>query len=172
MTVLRTLLLAAVTAWSLTSCAGYRLGSDKPQSLAHVRKIYVPLAKNATQTPRAAAFTTNNIVDALLRDGTYQVGGLEDSQAVLNVELFEINYGSIRNARENRLRPVELAMTVQLRWSVVDAANSLKVLDSGTSQGRTTLFVDPNLQTARQTVLNDALQRASTSLVSRLADGF
>lgn len=171
MSILRGVLVMMV-AWSLSSCAGYRLGSDKPQALAHVSKIHVPIAKNATQTPRAAAFVTNNLVDALLRDGTYRVGDAEDSQAVLNVELSEITYGSIRNARENRLRPVELAMMVQLRWTVVDAANPLKVLDSGTSQGRTTLFVDPNLQTARQTVLNDALQRASTSLVSRLADGF
>jgi len=63
-------------------------------------------------------------------------------------------------------------MTITLRWNVVDSDNPSKVLDSGTSIGRTTLFVDPNLQTARQTAINDALQRASTSLVARLADGF
>lgn len=171
MIILRIMMLFGVSAM-LSSCAGYRIGGHKPQALAHVQTIHVPIARNSTQIPRAAAFVTNNVVDALVRDGSYRVGTVERSEAILNVEFFEIKYDSVRNDEDNTLRSVELAMTVVLRWNLVDADSASKVLDSGTSIGRTTFFVDPNLQTARQTAINDALQRASTSLISRLADGF
>ena len=157
---------------TLTSCSGYRLGGEKPKALANVNRVFVPLATNSTQVPRAAAYVTNGVVDALVLDGTYRLGTADNSDAILEVELSKINYGSVRTDRFNRLRPVELSMTVQLKWRIVDGANPLKVLDSGVSSGRTGLFVDPNLQTAQQTVFFDAIQRASTSLIARLSDGF
>jgi hypothetical protein len=63
-------------------------------------------------------------------------------------------------------------MSVTLKWKVINADNPLEVLDSGTSTGRTTFFVDPNLQSAQQSSLHDALRRAATSLVARIADHF
>ncbi|MBK1833382.1 LPS assembly lipoprotein LptE [Roseibacillus ishigakijimensis] len=157
---------------SLFACAGYQLGGTKPTALAHVDRLQVPLAKNSTQIPRAAAFVTNGVVDALVRDGTYRLGTADSAQARLEVEFHEVNFRALRTDRENRLRPEELSMTIRLRWKVVDSADPLKVLDSGVSTGRTTYFADANLQTAQQAALNDAIQRAAVSLVARLADGF
>lgn len=157
---------------TLASCSGYRLGGTKPEPLADVEKIHVPLAKNLTQIPRAGAFVTNGVVDALVQDGTYRLGTATNSDARLEVQLFSVDYRAIRTARTNRLRPEELSMRVTLRWQVLDARDPLKVLDSGTSTGRTSLFVDPNLQTAQQSAANDAIQRAAVSLIARLSDGF
>lgn len=157
---------------ALNSCAGYRLGGTKPIALAHVNKIHVPLALNSTQIPRAASFVTNGVVDALVDDGTYLLGTFEDSDARLEVQLYEVTFAAVRTADVNRLRPEELSMTVHLRWRVVDANDVGKVLDSGTSTGRTGLFVEPNLQAAQQSQITDAIQRASISLIARLSDGF
>ncbi len=157
---------------AFTSCAGYHLGGSKPQALAHVEKIYIPLATNDTQIPRAAAMVTNGVVDALVQDGTYRLGTAANSDATLEVKLAEVSFQSVRSAELNRLRPVELSMTVRFQWRVLDGNNPTQILDSGTSTGRTGLFVDPNLQTAQQVVIHDAIQRASTSLVARLSDGF
>ena len=98
----------------LTSCAGYKLGGDKPAALSHVDRIYVPLAANSTQIPRAAAYVTNGVVDALVQDGTYRLGTEENSDATLEVEFAEVTYSSVRTNRFNRLRPLELSMTVRL----------------------------------------------------------
>lgn len=162
----------SLTLCVLASCAGYQLGGTKPEALAHVKKIHVPLAKNLTQIPRAGAFVTNGVVDALVQDGTYRLGTAASSDAVLEVEFLTVDYRAIRTARENRLRSEELSMTVSLRWKVIDGRDPLKILDSGTSIGRTSLFVDPNLQTAQQSAINDAIQRAATSMIARLSDGF
>ncbi|MDP0492311.1 MAG: LPS assembly lipoprotein LptE [Verrucomicrobiota bacterium JB023] len=156
----------------LVSCAGYQLGGPKPTALAEVSAIHVAMAENNTQIPRAAATVTNHVVDALIREGTYQIADGDSADAVLKVAFHTVEFDAIRTARENRLRPEEMEMTVELRWEIVSAANPLAKLDAGTSKGRTNLFVDPNLQAARQSALSDALQRASTSLAARLANGF
>ncbi|GHC55842.1 LPS assembly lipoprotein LptE [Roseibacillus persicicus] len=156
----------------LSSCTGYQLGGTKPDAMAHVERIHVPLAKNLTQIPRAGAFVTNGVVDALVRDGSYRLGTADNADATLEVEFYQVDFDAIRTYEANRLRPEELSMKVSLKWKVIDSANPLKVLDSGVSSGRTSFFVDPNLQTAQQSAINDAIQRASISLVARLADGF
>ena len=63
-------------------------------------------------------------------------------------------------------------MVVSFNWVLFDADNPGKILDQGQSKGSTRFFVDPNLQTARQTALPDALKRASESVIARLANGF
>ena len=119
-------LLLASLACLLSSCAGYQLGGSKPKALAHVTKIHVPLAKNSTQIPRAAAFVTNGVVDALVRDGTYRLGSSEDADATLYVDFYQVDYSAIRTAEVNRPRPEELSMTVTFRWKVMDG----KIVDN------------------------------------------
>ncbi len=162
----------SLTILGYTSCAGYRINGSKPEPLRHVSSIHIPLATNLTQIPRAGAYVTNGVVDALVQDGTYRLVRGDQADATLEVEFFTVDYEAIRTARTNRVRPEELALTVQLRWQVRDGENPTRILDSGTSSGRTSLFVDPNLQAAQQSALNDAIERASVSLIARLANGF
>ena len=119
----------------LTSCAGYHLGGTKPLALAHVEKIHVPLASNSTQIPRAAAFVTNGVVDALTLDGTYRVASDDAADAILEVELHEVDFRAVRTTQDNRLRSTEQSMTVVLRWKVLDSESGTKVLDSGVTTG-------------------------------------
>ena len=156
----------------LSSCTGYRLGGSKPEALAHVKKIHVPLAKNLTQIPRAGAFVTNGVVDALVLDGTYRLGTAKNADATLEVSLYTVEFDALRTAEINRLRPEEQTMTITLNWKVIDARDPLKVLDSGKTRARTNLFVAANLQIAQQDAIHDAIERASASLIARLADGF
>ena len=168
------LLLLALTlsALGLHACEGYRLGGSKPAHLAAVREVHVAIVRNQTQVPRAAAHATNSIIDALTRDGTYRLATMERAEARLEAVLQTIDYRQARSTRTDTLRSEELEMTVTFRWTLLDAENPSRVLERGESKGTTRFFVDPNLQTARQTALIDALKRASESLVARLADGF
>jgi hypothetical protein len=70
------------------------------------------------------------------------------------------------------LFPEELANTVTLDWTLRDAKDPTKVLASGESSGTSQLFVSPNLQTARNNALPEALERAGNALVSRLSNGY
>ena len=155
-----------------TGCSGYRWGSVRPSHLAGVDAVCVAPARNSTQIPRAAALATNSVVDALTRDGTYTVTTLDRADAHLQTELKKIEYLQVRSTRDDALRSEELEMIAHLAWSLVDPDNPATILDSGIATGTTRFFVDPNLQTARQNALVDAIKRASDGMVARIAEGF
>jgi hypothetical protein len=165
-------LLLAILPLLLSSCVGYQLGGNKPAAMANISTVHVAMVRNDTQIPRAAAQATNAIADALLLDGTYRMGTDSTADARLVASLHEIGFKQVRSNRFDSQRSEELEMTVIYEWSLVAADNPLKVIQRGRSSGTTRFFVDPNLQTARQTALPDALKRAAESMIARIADGF
>ncbi|MBB5350590.1 hypothetical protein HNR46_000818 [Haloferula luteola] len=165
-------LLASFLALVLASCAGYSLNGAKPKSLENVRSIAVPMFKNDTLQPRAEALATSAAVDALVSDGTYRIGTRENADAVLEGTVSEIEYTQIRSTPLDTLRPLEIQNRVAILWILRDTKPPFDILASGTSSGTSRLFVDSNLQTARTNSLPDALERASITMVSRLANGY
>ena len=166
------LLLLAPLALLLASCAGYQLGGVKPAPLAHVKAVAVPMFDNDTQHPRAEALATSAVTSAFAQDGTYRLGATDNADAILEGTVRTIDYTPLRTARLDTLRPEELQNTVTLTWTLKDARDPTKTLASGSSVGNSRFFVDSNLQTSRNNALPDALERASESMISRLANGF
>lgn len=163
---------AACAAVAVLASCGYQLGGVKPASLGSVHRISVPMFGNDTQHPRAEALATSAVASAIVQDGTYQIASLDDADAVLEGRIAAIQYRSIRGSRLDTLLPEELANTVTLEWTLRDAKDPTKVLASGTSTGKSQLFVSANLQTARNNALPEALERAGEALVSRIATGY
>ncbi|MFU8894510.1 MAG: LPS assembly lipoprotein LptE [Luteolibacter sp.] len=156
----------------LVSCAGYELGGRKPQSLAGIERIAVPMFSNATQHPRAEALATSAVASAITKDGTYRIASGDRADAVLEGTLRTIDYSTVRGTRFDTLLAEEFRNTVTIQWQLRDARDPTRILARGTSQGSSQLFRDSNLQTARNNALNDALESAAESLVSRIADSF
>ncbi len=156
----------------LTSCAGYHLGNAKPAALAKVKSIAVPMFANDTQHPRAEALATSAVSCAFSQDGTFRLTSSGRADAILEGRVKSISYSAIRGRRLDTLHPDELTNTVTLVWALRDARNPLHTLATGSSAGTSQLFVDPNLQTARNNALPDALERAADALVARLTCGF
>ena len=164
--------LAALLGFLLCSCAGYRLGGTKPPSLAGVKTIAVPMFANGTQHPRAENLATSAVTDAFVQDGTYRLASRSTADAVLEGNLVEVDYTTLRSSRLDSLLAEELTNTVKIDWVLRDARDPTKILASGSNNGNSSFFVDSNLQTARQNALPDALKRAAQGLVSRLASGY
>ena len=156
----------------LVSCSGYHLGVIKPAVMANVRSIAVPMFSNATLHPRAEFLATSAVTNAMVLDGTYRLARVDQADAVLTGSLHSIKYTAIRNSRYDTMHPEELANTVTLSWTVCDAKDRTKVLASGISTGSSELYVGANLQTSRNNALPDALERAATALVARIANGY
>ncbi|MFK7909512.1 MAG: LPS assembly lipoprotein LptE [Akkermansiaceae bacterium] len=156
----------------LTSCAGYQLGGSKPTHLSHVKSIHVPLFENDTLLVRAESLATNSSVDAITRDGTYQIATVETADAVLEGKVLRVNYSQVRSARLDTLRSEELGMEITISWVLRDAQNPTRILETGKSTGVTRFFAGGNLHVARTNALPDALRRATESMVMRFSDGF
>jgi hypothetical protein len=164
--------LLLLSALAFTSCTGYQLGGAKPAVLRDVQNISIPMFHNDTLHPRAEALATSSAADAVVQDGTYRITSIDKADAVLEGTVHRIEYTPLRSTRLDTLRPEELQNTVILTWKLTDARDRSKVLASGSSTGTSRFFVDSNLQTSRTNALPDALERASESMVSRLANGF
>ena len=132
----------------------------------------MPLFENDTLFVRAETHGTNSMVDALTRDGTYKISTAESADAVLLGRVNSLVYSQVSSIRTDSLRSEELSLTVYIVWSLVEASNPSRILQKGTSYGRTTFFARGNLNIARTNALPDALRRACESTASRLADGF
>jgi hypothetical protein len=158
---------------ALSSCAGYQLGGSKPAPLAEVRTLHVPFFANKTLAHRAEVLATNAAINALVHDGSYTVTSDAQADAVLEGVVEAVSYSQVSSARTDTLRSRELEMVVRIQWMVHGGpAGAKRALVSGTSTGSTRFFVDPNLQTARNNALSDAMDRAAQAMVSRLANGW
>jgi hypothetical protein len=164
--------LLALLAFAMVSCAGYRLGGTKPPSLSGVKTISVPMFANGTLEPRAEALATSAVAGAFVQDGTYRLADRDSADAVLEGKLKSIKYSTLRSSRLDSLLAEELTNEVRIEWVLRDARDPTKILASGSSVGRSSFFVDSNLQTARRNALPDAFGRASQNLVSRLSSGY
>lgn len=166
------ILTSAAAVACFASCAGYEIGGRKPQSLAGIERIAVPMFTNATQHPRAEAIATSAVAQAITRDGTYRISAIDHADAVLEGTLRSVSYSTVRGTRFDTLLAQEFLNTVTIQWQLRDARDPTLILARDTSTGTSQLFRDSNLQTARNNALNDALENAAESLVSRIADSF
>jgi hypothetical protein len=156
----------------LLSCAGYKLGGVKPAAMAGVKTISVSMFSNSTLHPRAEALATSAVANAIVQDGTYRIAKADKADAILEGDLSQISYSMLRASPFDTLRPVELVNVVTLNWTLRDARDPTKVINSGISTGNSQLSVSLNLQTARNNALPEAVERAGEALVSRLSNGY
>lgn len=164
--------LSALVAFACSSCAGYRLGVNKPPALIKVKNIHVPMFFNQSFHPRAEALATSAVVNAFTTDGTYRITSLDEADAVLEGRVASITYSLVRGSRLDTALPEQLSNAATLEWTLRDARDRSKVLSSGSNVGTSQFFVNSNLQTARNNALPDALERAGEALVSRLANSY
>ena len=165
------LVLLALSFGFLASCAGYQFGGNKPEHLRGTESISIPIAKSRVIFPRVEALTTNSMVDALVSDGTYRLTKNRMADATLLITLEAIDYQQVRSSTIDVLRSEELQLRVTVSYKLADNKRPGIVLEAGRERGDSRLFVDDNLQTARMNALPDALQRATQSIIARLADG-
>ena len=163
--------LLATAAIFLSCCAGYRLGPIKPEALANVQTLAVPLVKNDTLEPRSAPLVTNAIISQMEQDGTYKLADLETADAVLNGRIVDIERRQLRSARDNQLRSRELNLRIQFDYEIIDQA-SRAVLKRGTIYSETSVFVSSNFQTAERQAIPVAARQLAIDLVSQISEGY
>ena len=146
------------------------MGDKKPSNLKHVETIAVTLSKNATQEQRLATLVTNSVVDALTRDGTFQIKNTSIADAQLHTKIETINYSKRRSARFDSLRASEMYMHLFVSWKLIDNQN--KTLMSGNERGRSYFTVASNQQTSRNNAFPDAAKNAAEKIIQRIANGF
>lgn len=186
------LALLGIAMLSLPGCAGYTLGTTKPEAYAGVNKIWVPTFENETLEPRLAVLVTNTVISQLQQDGTYQISTKEEADAVLRGTIKEVRRKQQRSTSTNILRTRELAVTLDIAYRLEDihtgaelqTANPYGIdddledlatgrkLKDGVVSGRSTIFLDANFQLSEREAFPLAAEDAAEQIVSKLTDGW
>jgi len=193
--VTRSLLTLAVCSFAvvaMSGCAGYKMGSVKPQAYSHINKISVPTFENRTLEPRVSVLVTNTVIKQIQLDGTFEVDTKANADAELRGTISRIERQQLRSARTDTFQSTELLSYLVIRWALHDPVTGEKLeynqardiddnnLDGtsglrvrpGQNLGRTIVFLDPNFQTSERGALPVAAQKAAEQLVSQLTEGW
>lgn len=191
LTSLAALALALVTL-SLSGCAGYQMGSVKPQAYSHIQTISVPTFENRTLEPRVSVLVTNAVIKQIQMDGTYKVSTTPNADAELRGVISRIERRQLRSARTDTFTSTELQSYLVIRWALYDPTTGEKLdysqardvdennvegtsglkIRPGQNIGRTIVFLDPNFQTSERGAIPVAAQKAAEQLVSQLSEGW
>lgn len=175
----------------VSGCAGYRLGTTKPAAFAGVEKIHVPTFENLTLEPRFAVLVTNAVISAIQQDGTFKISDREHADAVLKGRVTHNLRRQQRSVDTNILRTRELLALTQLQYHLetpdgkvlrqsdpfgidVEQINAVtgKRESSGVAVGRSTIFLDQNVQLSERQALALAAEDAALTIVNELTNGW
>lgn len=163
-------LLLPLIALSLSGCAGYQLGSNKPTHLQSVTKLYVPAFANETLEPRLAVLVTNAVIKQLQAQGAYQIVSQDQADATLKGKISNIDRSQFRSVRSNTLRTSQLLVRLRTHFDVVDSSGTK--LHSGRAVGESYVVLDPNFQTSERQALAEAAERMSVTIATELSEGW
>jgi len=164
-------LLALATCFLFSGCSGYRLGPAKPEDLAHIQKLAIPVFVNKTLEPRLAVPLTNATIKEFQNDTSYEIASMDEADAALIVEIKQIKRSSFRFNRSNRLISRELMFTVVCEFYVEDLINGDLLLE-GKATGRSNLGIADNFQLTERQALTDAGRALAIQIMSKVSEGW
>lgn len=146
----------------LSGCAGYTVGPIKPTPMRAVHKLCVKNATNKTLHPRVEVAVTNAIIKQFQQDGTYEISDEAHADAILNVNIEEIQRRPARSLRGNLLQSREYFLYLRGRYTVTEAYGG-RVLDSRGISANTTFYVtgggrEENVNTSTSLLAADSNQ--------------
>lgn len=161
----------------LPGCAGYTVGPVKPTYMKDVRTIAVPTFKNNTLEPRVEAIMASTVIKQIQQDGTYQIGRLEDSDAILECTLDNIQRRPARSVIGNVLQSREYILLIRVRYRLTNRVTGLE-LYSRTVSGSTSFFVSGTEQPSADVNQDErqaiplAAEDMAVRLVSQISEGW
>lgn len=167
---LSALALAACLA-TFSGCAGYVIGPQKPAFMANVETIGVPMAVNKTLEPRIESLVTSAVIKQIQQDGTYQVADYRTADALIEIEIADIERRRARSVRNNVLASREFNLYLTLKYSLVDRETGRKIVSSREVRGDTSFFIGEDLQQDERQALPFAAEMAAVRLVSQISEG-
>lgn len=158
-------------AFLVSGCSGYKIGPIQPTYMAGIESLAVPTFRNETLEPRLEMLVTNTVIQQLQNDGTYKVKREEDADAVLEGIIEKVERRRARGVRGNVLLTREFDIIVRIRYRVVRPSTG-EILADRMTDGRTSFFINQDLQQDERQAIPLAAEEAALRLVSEISEGW
>jgi hypothetical protein len=152
-------------------CAGYTLGPTPPTYMKGVRRVAVPIFKNVTIAPDVEALATTTVIKQIQQDGTYEVTGVDQADAVVKGTIASVDRSKARSLQGNVLASAEFNLRVTIEFRI-ERPNTGQLLAQRSIEGDTSFFVGNDTASQEREAIPLAVQDAAVQFVSFLSEGW
>lgn len=150
-----------IAAAFLAGCAGYQRGSTVPQAM---RTIHIPAVENKSLYPMAGAVAAQQILDAIIEDGTFRPTSYEDARLHTQLVLSNVEADAVRYDQNHNIVPEEYLVTLNLKLYVFDSVTGETLINGKKISGMEPVLTRGDYQTG----ILDALPRISRRLAQNV----
>ena len=152
-------------------CLGYTLGPTPPTYMKGMRRVAVPIFKNDTISPDVEALATTAVIKQIQQDGTYQVTGVDQAEAVVLGTIAAVHRTLTRTLQGNVLASSEFNLRVTINFRVEKAGTS-EVLGQKSFEGVSSFFVGNDTASQERQAVPLAVEDAAIQFTSYLSEGW
>lgn len=144
-----------------SGCQGYTRGSSVPESM---RTVHVAAFENRTQYPRVGAVATQQLLDALIEDGTFRPTDYAFARLRVQGVMSSPKTDAVSYDRNNIIVPDEYRLTLKARIYVYDALTGETLMNGKRLSATDTMMTRGDFQSG----VIDALPRVSRKLAQAI----
>jgi len=152
-------------------CSAYTLGPTPPTFMKGVRRVAVPIFKNTTITPDIEAIATSTVIKQIQEDGTYEVTGADQADAIVVGTIQSVDRTKARSLRGNVLASSEFNLRITISFRI-ERPNTSQLMGQKVVEGDTSFFVGNDVASQEREAIPLGVQDAATQFVSYLSEGW
>jgi hypothetical protein len=164
-------LLFLIFAGCFAGCAGYSLGPIPPTYMKGVHRVAVPIFKNVTISPDIEALATTVVIKQIQQDGTYEVTGADQADAVVVGTIASIQRTKARSLQGNVLASSEFSLRITINFRIQKAGTG-EVVGQRDIEGVTSFFVGNDVASQDREAIPLAVEDAAVQFTSYLSEGW
>jgi len=136
-----------------------------------VHRVAVPIFKNATIASDIQAMATTTVIKQIQQDGTYEVSGVDQADAIILGTITSIERTKARSLQGNVLASSEFNLRVDIEFKI-ERANTSQLLGQRTVEGTTSFFVGNDTAVQENQAIPLAVEDTAIQFVSFLSEGW
>jgi hypothetical protein len=152
-------------------CAGYTLGPTPPTFMRGIHRVAVPIFKNVTIASDIQAIATTTVIKQIQQDGTYEVTGVDQADAIIVGTISSIERTKARSLQGNVLASSEFNLRVDIDFKI-ERPNTSQLLGQRLVEGTTSFFVGNDTAVQENQAVPLAVEDAAIQFVSFLSEGW
>jgi hypothetical protein len=136
-----------------------------------VHRVAVPVFKNTTIASDIQALATTTVIKQIQADGTYEVTGVDQADAIVVGTIDSVERTKARSLRGNVLASSEFNLRVTIDFRI-ERPNTGQLMAQKSIEGDTSFFVGNDTATQERQAIPLAVEDAAVQFANFLSEGW